>query len=184
MQDLLSCIQTRDKICIVVIDFAGLTTNTEDLEQFLRNNSNSVKVIVDKLPHTNSIQVFDSDELLNDHNKLQKFECTNNTLLQRPLKKFSILIIKDFIQNNFMPSDIEIKPSELGYVNPFTVMNNMCGSYHGCRGIDKAIELTRKVKMNKHSPYPYPSPSDGLLFPWPHADTCFYHVQACHDRWS
>lgn len=74
MQDLLSYIQTRDKICIVVIDFAGLTTNTEDLEQFLRNNSNSVKVIADKLPHTNSIQVFDSVELLNDHNKLQKFD--------------------------------------------------------------------------------------------------------------
>lgn len=34
--DLLEYIRTRDKICIVVIDFAGLTTNSEDLEQSLR----------------------------------------------------------------------------------------------------------------------------------------------------
>ncbi|CAO3620038.1 unnamed protein product [Mucor fragilis] len=34
--DLLAYIRTREKICIVVIDFAGLTTNSEDLEQFLR----------------------------------------------------------------------------------------------------------------------------------------------------
>lgn len=34
--DLLAYIGARDKICIVVIDFAGLTTNSEDLEQFLR----------------------------------------------------------------------------------------------------------------------------------------------------
>ncbi|KAI9267368.1 hypothetical protein BY458DRAFT_437347, partial [Sporodiniella umbellata] len=36
MQDLLSYICTKDKICIVVIDFAGLATNSKDLEQFLR----------------------------------------------------------------------------------------------------------------------------------------------------
>lgn len=34
--DLLAYIRTRDKICIVVIDFAGLTTNSKDLEHFLR----------------------------------------------------------------------------------------------------------------------------------------------------
>ncbi|KAI8882215.1 hypothetical protein K501DRAFT_187250, partial [Backusella circina FSU 941] len=86
MQDLLAYIRTRDKICIVVIDFAGLTTNSEDLEQFLRNNPNIVKLIVDKLPHTNSIHVYNSDELLNDQNKLQEFKCRNNTLFQRSLK--------------------------------------------------------------------------------------------------
>ncbi|KAI8641450.1 hypothetical protein BD408DRAFT_418058, partial [Parasitella parasitica] len=85
MQDLLAYIRTRDKICIVVIDFAGLTTNSEDLEQFLRNNPNIVKLIVDKLPHTNSIHVYNSDELLNNQNKLQEFKCRNNTLFQRSL---------------------------------------------------------------------------------------------------
>ncbi|KAI8095814.1 hypothetical protein BDF21DRAFT_374229 [Thamnidium elegans] len=86
MQDLLTYIRTRDKVCIVVIDFAGLTTNSKDLEQFLRNNPNIVKLIVDKLPHTNSIHVYNSDELLNDQNKLQEFKCRNNTLFQRSLK--------------------------------------------------------------------------------------------------
>ncbi|OBZ80304.1 hypothetical protein A0J61_11647 [Choanephora cucurbitarum] len=59
MQDLLAYIRTRDKICIAVIDFAGLTTDSEDLEQFLsssltirtRNKPNVVKLIVGKLPY-------------------------------------------------------------------------------------------------------------------------------------
>lgn len=33
---LLAYIRTKDKICAVAIDFAGLTTNCEDLGQFLR----------------------------------------------------------------------------------------------------------------------------------------------------
>ncbi|KAG0985021.1 hypothetical protein G6F57_002874 [Rhizopus arrhizus] len=39
MQDLLAHIRGKEKIYIVVIDFAGLTTNSEDLEKILRNQS-------------------------------------------------------------------------------------------------------------------------------------------------
>lgn len=34
--DLLAYIHASDKMCIIVVDFAELTTNSEDLEQFLR----------------------------------------------------------------------------------------------------------------------------------------------------
>ncbi|KAI8327372.1 hypothetical protein EDC96DRAFT_453383, partial [Choanephora cucurbitarum] len=34
--NLLKYIRTKEKICIVMIDFAGLTMNSEDLEQFLK----------------------------------------------------------------------------------------------------------------------------------------------------
>ncbi|KAL0089182.1 hypothetical protein F4703DRAFT_1733487, partial [Phycomyces blakesleeanus] len=74
------------KICIVVIDFTGLTTNPEDLEQFLKNSPNIVKIIIDKLPYTNTIHIYNSDELLNSPDKLQEFKCRSSTLFQRSLK--------------------------------------------------------------------------------------------------
>ncbi|KAG2201915.1 hypothetical protein INT46_001574 [Mucor plumbeus] len=80
MQDLLAYIYTKEKICIVAIDFAGLTMNCEDLELFLKNHRNIVKLIIDKLPYSNSIHVYNSDELLNNPNKLQGFKCRKNTL--------------------------------------------------------------------------------------------------------
>ncbi|OAD70320.1 hypothetical protein PHYBLDRAFT_148864 [Phycomyces blakesleeanus NRRL 1555(-)] len=58
-----------------VIDFTGLTTNPEDLEQFLKNSPNIVKIIIDKLPYTNTIHIYNSDELLNSPDKLQEFKC-------------------------------------------------------------------------------------------------------------
>ncbi|KAI8092441.1 uncharacterized protein B0P05DRAFT_526334, partial [Gilbertella persicaria] len=49
------------------------------------NSPNIAKLIIDKLPHTNSIHVYNPDELLNNESKLQEFNCRSNTLFQRSL---------------------------------------------------------------------------------------------------
>ncbi|KAI8988020.1 hypothetical protein BDF20DRAFT_853372 [Mycotypha africana] len=68
MQDMLVFI-SKKQVCIVAIDFAGLTTNCEDLKVFLKNNPNVKKLIIDKLAESNVCNVYDSQELLNDSEK-------------------------------------------------------------------------------------------------------------------
>ncbi|KAI9485395.1 MAG: hypothetical protein EXX96DRAFT_476384 [Benjaminiella poitrasii] len=70
--DMLQHISTAKKVCLVAIDFAGLTTNQEDLKIFLKNNYNVSKIIFEKLLFTNSTHVYDSHDLLNS-NKIADF---------------------------------------------------------------------------------------------------------------
>ncbi|KAG1457236.1 hypothetical protein G6F56_006656 [Rhizopus delemar] len=80
IQDMLVYISSMEKVCIVVIDFAGLTTNCEDLKTFLKNNPNIKKIIVDKLAHCNASHVYDLKELLNDSVKIKAFDCRKKAL--------------------------------------------------------------------------------------------------------
>ncbi|CEP19467.1 hypothetical protein [Parasitella parasitica] len=71
-QDMLKCVSAQ-KTSLVTLTFAGLTTN--DLVAFLTNNTNVEKIVVDSLPHSNTIAVFDRKELLNDQEKIKQFKC-------------------------------------------------------------------------------------------------------------
>ncbi|KAI8388577.1 uncharacterized protein BYT42DRAFT_528538 [Radiomyces spectabilis] len=73
--DMLEFIASKSKICIVALDHAGLTTNTHDLREFLRSHPQVKKIIVDKLPHTHEILVYDCKELVKDDELLQAFNC-------------------------------------------------------------------------------------------------------------
>ncbi|KAI8047166.1 uncharacterized protein B0P05DRAFT_576438 [Gilbertella persicaria] len=54
-QDMLNCIIGNSKVCIVPLDYAGLTTNTTDISEFLRQNQQVKKIIIDKLPRSNEV---------------------------------------------------------------------------------------------------------------------------------
>ncbi|KAI8997195.1 hypothetical protein BDB01DRAFT_23919 [Pilobolus umbonatus] len=77
-QDLLQDIQKINKVALVIIDSAGLTTNFTDLEMFLQygtyykqsnsstfgfsKNSNIQKIIIDTLIHDNQVHVINCQE--------------------------------------------------------------------------------------------------------------------------
>ncbi|EPB84832.1 hypothetical protein HMPREF1544_08402, partial [Mucor circinelloides 1006PhL] len=48
-QDMLRYVSSK-KTCLVMLTFAGLTTNISDLEAFLSKNANIEKIVVDSLP--------------------------------------------------------------------------------------------------------------------------------------
>ncbi|KAI7864135.1 hypothetical protein BDF14DRAFT_1732696, partial [Spinellus fusiger] len=66
------------KICLVVLDYAGLTTDPNDLKKFLKANKNIEKVIVDNLPQNNKIEIFEK-EILNNPSRLEVFRCRAST---------------------------------------------------------------------------------------------------------
>ncbi|KAG0763983.1 hypothetical protein G6F57_004622 [Rhizopus arrhizus] len=73
-QDMLRYVSAK-KVCLVMLTFAGLTTNISDFETFLSKNANIERTVVDSLPHSNKIAIFDRKELLNDPKKIQQFKC-------------------------------------------------------------------------------------------------------------
>ncbi|KAI9469882.1 MAG: hypothetical protein EXX96DRAFT_491410, partial [Benjaminiella poitrasii] len=66
--DLLKVISTTQKVCLVTLDTAGLTT---------RNIPMQKKILVDNIPHTNEIHVIDCDEAIEWPEKLQLFDGQN-----------------------------------------------------------------------------------------------------------
>ncbi|KAI9253035.1 hypothetical protein BY458DRAFT_522612 [Sporodiniella umbellata] len=73
IQELLKFVVVNPKICLVTLDSAGLTTNSNDLKGFIKNNTSIKKIIIDNLPHTNTINIIERDEILANHEKLKMF---------------------------------------------------------------------------------------------------------------
>ncbi|KAI9481055.1 MAG: hypothetical protein EXX96DRAFT_522599 [Benjaminiella poitrasii] len=63
MQNMLMYISSKERVCIVAIDFAGLTTNYEDLKVCLKNNPNTKKLIIDRFASCEVSHVYDTQEL-------------------------------------------------------------------------------------------------------------------------
>ncbi|KAI8092387.1 uncharacterized protein B0P05DRAFT_622490 [Gilbertella persicaria] len=57
-----------------MLTFAVLTTNISDFETFLSKNANIEKIVVDSLPYSNKVAIFDRNELLNDPQKIQQVQ--------------------------------------------------------------------------------------------------------------
>ncbi|KAI8977280.1 hypothetical protein BDF20DRAFT_821800, partial [Mycotypha africana] len=72
-------VKQKNKICLIILGYAGLSTNCKDLERFLRNNKNISKIIVDHLPFNNTINVYDCCNLLRDPKRLEVFNCRSRT---------------------------------------------------------------------------------------------------------
>ncbi|KAI7851660.1 hypothetical protein BDC45DRAFT_445094 [Circinella umbellata] len=79
-QDMISYIGITSKVSLVVLDFAGLTTNVNDLKQFLLDMPNIVNIIVDQTPKKNQVTMFSRDQLLNDQEKINQFDCRTNCI--------------------------------------------------------------------------------------------------------
>ncbi|KAG0169905.1 hypothetical protein DFQ28_004069, partial [Apophysomyces sp. BC1034] len=74
-QDMLAYITNTDKVCLVGLDYAGLSTNCNDLYEFLTQHPNLKKIIIDNIPTDNIIHVYECSNLLNEPETLEKFEC-------------------------------------------------------------------------------------------------------------
>ncbi|CAO3630214.1 unnamed protein product [Mucor hiemalis] len=74
-QDMLAYITNTEKICLVALDHAGLSTDCNDLYGFLTQHSNLEKVMIDTMPTESVIHVYERNRLLNDPEMLKKFEC-------------------------------------------------------------------------------------------------------------
>ncbi|KAG2204124.1 hypothetical protein INT47_011607 [Mucor saturninus] len=62
------------KVCLVVIDSAGLTTNMSGLESFIREHRNIEKIIIDTLAHDNQVNVVECAEEIVKFKSLFKFD--------------------------------------------------------------------------------------------------------------
>ncbi|KAI9484941.1 hypothetical protein BDB00DRAFT_773980 [Zychaea mexicana] len=85
-QDLLRLLSTTSKpIAIVAIDFAGLTTNTNDLIQWLRDHEIVKIVLIDNIEALNQTYTFTREQLLTDILVLQQFD-SRPAPIERSLK--------------------------------------------------------------------------------------------------
>ncbi|CEP07487.1 hypothetical protein [Parasitella parasitica] len=73
-QDLIKELAKMSKVCLVVIDSAGLTTNMSDLESFIREHRNIEKIIIDTLAHDNQVNVVECAEEIVKPKSLFKFD--------------------------------------------------------------------------------------------------------------
>ncbi|KAL4209935.1 hypothetical protein AB4K20DRAFT_1948659 [Rhizopus microsporus] len=72
---LLRLLSTASKsIAIVAIDFAGLTTNTKDLIQWLRDHETLKIVLIDNIEALNQSYTFTREQLLSDISVLRQFD--------------------------------------------------------------------------------------------------------------
>ncbi|KAI7893349.1 uncharacterized protein EV154DRAFT_501738 [Mucor mucedo] len=73
-QDMIKELAKKNKVCLVVIDSAGLTTNMSDLELFLREHENLKKIIIDTLAHDNQVHVVECAEEIVKVKSLFRFD--------------------------------------------------------------------------------------------------------------
>ncbi|CAO3588869.1 unnamed protein product [Absidia cylindrospora] len=78
-QDMLQFIDAKGKVCLVTLDYAGLSTNCADVHQFLLDYPQIERITVDLLPYINEVTMYDSKQLLEDPEKLKVFECRERT---------------------------------------------------------------------------------------------------------
>ncbi|CAO3640355.1 unnamed protein product [Cunninghamella echinulata] len=78
--DMIEFISIKKKVCIVALDYSGLSTNHLDLQEFIRNNASIKKIIIDTLPFNNKVKIYDRDQLLNYQDIMMQFDCRTKCL--------------------------------------------------------------------------------------------------------
>ncbi|KAI8079425.1 hypothetical protein BDF21DRAFT_340600 [Thamnidium elegans] len=73
---MLHYISTNNKICLVVLDHTGLTTDPSDLN-IVKDTNNIEMIIVDNLPQSNRIRIFEKKKSFNTR-RIQ-MQSTNNS---------------------------------------------------------------------------------------------------------
>ncbi|KAI9262889.1 hypothetical protein EDC94DRAFT_648136 [Helicostylum pulchrum] len=66
---------SEKQVILVTLDYAGLSTNIEDLKEFLRNHENVKTIVVDRFPIKAKMEVFEREALLLDGDTINKFDC-------------------------------------------------------------------------------------------------------------
>ncbi|KAG2227450.1 hypothetical protein INT45_007475 [Circinella minor] len=80
-QDMIGHIASSNKkICLVVIDYAGFSTNQQNIYDFVHNHKTLEKIIIDQIPYYNQTTCFTRSQMLDDISVLSVFECRMKTL--------------------------------------------------------------------------------------------------------
>ncbi|KAG1164499.1 hypothetical protein G6F46_003360 [Rhizopus delemar] len=75
-KDMLEFLRVSESgVILVTLDYASLTTNVEDLKEFLREHECVQKIVVDRLPVKPEMEVFTRETLLLDEDAINKFDC-------------------------------------------------------------------------------------------------------------
>lgn len=80
---MLQYLQSADHdICLVSIDYAGLTSRSQELTRLMENNPMIKRIAIDTFALDNEIHLYDTELLASDHTLLSKFDCRKK-ILQR-----------------------------------------------------------------------------------------------------
>ncbi|KAG1050847.1 hypothetical protein G6F43_006913 [Rhizopus delemar] len=75
-QDMMNHIKTANTdICLIVIDFAGLSRDSEDIRSFVRSHPKLKRISVDLLPISNTVRTYSREDILLDHKFMKDFDC-------------------------------------------------------------------------------------------------------------
>ncbi|KAF1796284.1 hypothetical protein FB192DRAFT_1337011 [Mucor lusitanicus] len=82
-QDLLTYLKSvSHDVCLVAIDFAGLTTRSQDIIKLVETNPSLKKIAIETFAQCNELFIFNTEELVQNNDLLRKFE-DRNCLIQR-----------------------------------------------------------------------------------------------------
>ncbi|KAI8092368.1 uncharacterized protein B0P05DRAFT_462293, partial [Gilbertella persicaria] len=73
--DLLEYICTSENNCLVAIDFAGLSTNTSDLYDFIVAHGSIKKIIIDLSASTGLMKYYNRDDIIDNPSILKDSDC-------------------------------------------------------------------------------------------------------------
>ena len=78
---MLHYLQSTDcDICLVSIDYAGLTSRSQELKRLIENNDKIKKIAIDTFALDNEIHLFVTKLLASDPTLLIKFDCRKKVL--------------------------------------------------------------------------------------------------------
>ncbi|KAI9274147.1 hypothetical protein EDC94DRAFT_510028, partial [Helicostylum pulchrum] len=63
------------KVCIVIVDYAGLSTNPDDIRTLVNTYSCLECIVVDRFRETEKYEVYSRSKILNNDNYLNPFAC-------------------------------------------------------------------------------------------------------------
>ncbi|KAI9484145.1 MAG: hypothetical protein EXX96DRAFT_455774, partial [Benjaminiella poitrasii] len=65
----------EQNICFVALNFAGLSTDVNDLHSFVSKHEKLKMIIIDNLPFNHKVHVFQREAVLNHLSSLSSFNC-------------------------------------------------------------------------------------------------------------
>ncbi|KAG0162187.1 hypothetical protein DFQ28_001884, partial [Apophysomyces sp. BC1034] len=75
-QDLLAHLKVTTKpMCLFVLDYVGLSTNYDDIYEFISEQTKIKRLAVDRIPATGEIVMFTREEIMAQPSTLKDFDC-------------------------------------------------------------------------------------------------------------
>ncbi|ORZ07156.1 hypothetical protein BCR42DRAFT_154762 [Absidia repens] len=79
--DMISYISTAEQnLCLISLDFAGLSTDVNDLHSFISKHEKLKMIIVDNLPSDHKYHVFQREIVLDNLSSLFPFDCRSKPI--------------------------------------------------------------------------------------------------------